>query len=152
MFKLGIVLVALFATCATHAEECVSCKGDPRKAPGFWGADVVHFSRTGDVIVISESYNYVFEGRPYYFSTEANRTAFASNPASFLGRFQLEGLCAFSMAEGGVKIPGRLDLLTTVGADDLKVLYLNGTRDAYELFQEAPERVAAVAEWEHSRR
>lgn len=66
------------------------------------GYDPVAYFTAGRAVKGSSSYAYTHLGVNYYFASDANRKAFASNPAQY--EPQYGGWCAFAMGDYGKKV------------------------------------------------
>ncbi|MEM8592492.1 MAG: YHS domain-containing (seleno)protein, partial [Pseudomonadota bacterium] len=70
-----------------------------------------------------------YNGATFAFSTEANRDAFAADPAKFAPAF--DGHCAYGVAQGG-KVPANPNLWRIVDGQ----LYLNITKNVVGFWEE----------------
>jgi YHS domain-containing protein len=103
MKKVFLLMVAL-ATTATFAQTATKRTSEFNldKKVAIQGYDPVAYFKQNKPTKGKKELSASYEGVIYYFSTQANKDAFAKNPASF--EPQYGGWCAFAMGDYNEKV------------------------------------------------
>jgi YHS domain-containing protein len=119
------VLSVTMGVSAAHAGELVNAQADGVAVDGF---DVVAYHTAGAPAKGSASHSVEYKGKTWLFSSAANASAFAANPAKH--EPQHNGWCSYAVSEG---YGAEVDFVNGWAVLDGK-LYLNWdeeTRDAF---------------------
>ena len=125
---MGVAALALALSIAAgtaHAGELVNAQADGIAMDGF---DVVAYQTAGAPAKGSTSQSVDYKGKTWLFSSAANASAFAANPAQY--EPQYNGWCSYAVSEG---YGAEVDFVNGWAVLDGK-LYLNWdeeTRDAF---------------------
>ncbi|MEN8799672.1 MAG: YHS domain-containing (seleno)protein, partial [Flavobacteriaceae bacterium] len=122
------------------------------------GYDLISYYTENKAIKGSQEYQYTHDEIHYFFTTEANRKLFASQPEKYLPAYG--GFCAFGigMPNGfGGSLPGKypIDPETFKIIDERLYLFYNqGGYDALRLWNKAEDRIKKMADlrWNHMTR
>ena len=93
------------------------------------GTDVVAYFTEGRPVAGKAAFSHDWNGATWWFSSAANRDAFAANPAKYLPEY--DGHCAYGVSKGG-KVPGNPNLWRIVDGK----LYLNITENVVSFWEE----------------
>jgi YHS domain-containing protein len=111
-----VVTAAIFATAAAAGEFY------EKDGAAIRGYDPVAYFTDGKAVKGSPEYKADFKGSTFHFRSQANRDAFAADPAKYAPQYG--GFCAFGTA-GGYKAATQPSAFTIVG----NKLYLNYNED-----------------------
>lgn len=117
---------------------------------GVQGYDLVSYHTENKAIKGTEKYQYTHDEIHYFFSTEANRKLFASEPEKYLPAYG--GFCAFGigMPNGfGSSMPGKypIDPETFKIIDERLFLFYNQDGfDGLRLWNKAEDRIKKMAD------
>ena len=111
----------------------------PQFVTGANGYDVVSY-QSGEPVRGQTSITHFWNGVTWLFASEANRDAFAADPAAFAPQF--DGYCAFAAALG-YKAPGDPEVWAVVDGK----LYLNVNAQAQSIWeQDIPGNITKAEE------
>jgi YHS domain-containing protein len=121
----ALALTLFIGAATSHAAELVNAQADGVAMDGF---DVVAYHTADAPAKGSVSHNVEYKGKTWLFSSAANASAFAANPAKY--EPQNNGWCSYAVSEG---YGAEVDFVNGWAVLDGK-LYLNWdeeTRDAF---------------------
>ena len=144
MMVVTFLLATTFITAQTAAKRSAQFNLENKVA--IQGYDPVAYFKSGKAVKGSKSMAASHQGVTYYFSSEANKAAFAKNPAGY--EPQYGGWCAFAMGDYGEKV--EVDPETFKIVDGKLYLFynkfFNNTLKSWNK-NEAPLKKKADANW-----
>jgi YHS domain-containing protein len=114
--------VAAFVATALLAANVNAGEFFEKNGAALGGYDAVAYFKDSKPAKGSAAHTYEYKGSTFYFSSKANRDAFAAEPDKYAPQYG--GFCAFGMS-GGYKAVTAPDAFTVVNGK----LYLNYNRD-----------------------
>ena len=134
---LGIVLVLVIGAIVVSQSSEGEAMANTEPGVAVQGYDVVSYFTKGEPEQGSKEYSYPWNGSTWYFSSAANRDAFAGNPEKYAPQYG--GACAFATSLGKKEVgsPKHWDIKHGK-------LYLNSNGVAGALWKILPGRVKAA--------